>query len=60
MNDKEPCFYIVDTCKNYIGELDNYSWKEDKDEEPEDANDHMVNSVQYAWIPYKNKIGVKK
>ncbi len=60
MKDKEPCFYIVDTCKNYIRELDNYSWKEDKDEEPEDANDHMVNSVQYAWIPYKNKIGVKK
>lgn len=43
---------------NYIRELDCYSWKEDKDEEPEDANDHMVNSTQYAWIPYKNKIGV--
>lgn len=55
---KKPDFYIVDTCKNYIRELDNYSWKEDKDEEPEDANDHMVNSVQYAWIPYRDKIGV--
>lgn len=55
-----PEFFIVDSCKNYIRELDNYSWKEDKDEEPEDANDHMVNSVQYAFIPYKNKIGVKQ
>ena len=54
---KKPCFYVVDTCTNYIRELENYSWKEDKDEEPEDKNDHMVNSVQYAWIPYRGKIG---
>lgn len=53
-----PCYQVVDTCVNYIRELDCYSWIEDKDEEPEDANDHMVNSTQYAWIPYKNKIGV--
>ena len=57
---KEPCFLIVDMCSNYIRELDSYSWKEDKDEEPEDANDHMINSVQYGWIPYKRKIGVNK
>lgn len=57
---KQPAFYVVDSCKNYIRELDNYSWKEDKDEEPEDANDHMINSVQYAWTPYKGKIGEKK
>ena len=54
---KPPDFYVVDSCSNYIRELDNYSWKEDKDEEPEDANDHMVNSVQYAFIPYRAKIG---
>ena len=53
---KEPGFFVVDTCTGYIRELDNYSWKEDKDEEPEDGNDHMINSVQYAWIPYKEKI----
>lgn len=57
---RKPSFYIVDTCKNYIKELDNYSWKEDKDQEPEDANDHMINSVQYGWIPYRAKIGVEK
>ncbi len=55
-----PSYYVVDTCTNYISELETYSWKEDKDEEPEDANDHMINSCQYNWIPYKDKIGVEK
>ncbi|WP_312426336.1 terminase large subunit domain-containing protein [Lacrimispora sp.] len=53
----KPCFYIVDTCSNYIRELEVYSWLEDKDNTPEDKNDHMVNSVQYAWLPYEVKIG---
>ena len=57
---KDECYYIVDTCNNYCDELDVYSWKEDKDNEPEDGNDHMVNSCQYSWIPFVNKIGVKK
>jgi len=57
---KMPGFYVVDSCVNYIGELDVYSWMEDKDETPEDGNDHMVNSVQYAFIPYRNKIGSNK
>ena len=51
-------FFVVDDCKVYQRELDIYSWKEGKDAEPEDANDHMINSVQYAWIPYKHLIGV--
>lgn len=54
----QPDFYIVDTCKNYISELETYSWKEDKDNEPEDGHDHMINSVQYGFIPYRDKIGV--
>lgn len=57
---KKPDYYIVDTCNNYIKELDTYSWKEDKDQEPEDGNDHMINSTQYGWIPYRAKIGEKK
>lgn len=56
---KDECYFIVDTCQIYCNELDVYSWKEDKDNEPEDSNDHMVNSCQYGWIPYVNKIGVK-
>ena len=52
----DPCFYVLDTCTNYISELETYSWKEDKDNTPEDGNDHMVNSVQYSWIPFQNRI----
>lgn len=53
-------FFVVDTCKAYTTELESYSWKEDKDLEPEDANDHLINSAQYAWIPYTPKIGGKE
>lgn len=56
---KEPSYYVVDTCTNYTGELQVYSWLEDKDCEPEDGNDHMVNSTQYGWIPYRDKIGAE-
>lgn len=56
--DIQPNYYVVDSCSNYISELDSYSWKEDKDQEPEDGHDHMINSTQYAWIPYISKIGV--
>ena len=50
-------FYeVVDTCVHHIGELECYSWREDK-YEPEDANDHTVNAGQYGWIPFKTKIG---
>lgn len=52
-------YYVCDQCKAHIGELETYSWKEDKDE-PEDANDHTINSSQYAWIPYRKRIGVYK
>ena len=54
--DNDPCFYVLDTCPNYIHELEVHSWQEDKDNTPEDGHDHMVNSVQYAWIPYQSKI----
>lgn len=51
-------FYVVNTCLNYINELGVYSWSEKENKtEPEDGNDHMINSVQYAWIPYKERIG---
>ena len=49
-------FLILNSCKNYINELNIYSWKEDK-YEPEDGHDHCINSCQYAWLPYKDKIG---
>lgn len=49
-------YYVLDHCINHIRELESYSWKEDK-YEPEDSNDHTINSVQYAWIPFRAKIG---
>lgn len=51
-------YYVVDTCKNHVHELESYSWKEDK-YEPEDANDHTINAAQYGWIPFKTKIGIE-
>lgn len=53
----EGSYLIHESCRNYINELETYSWQEDKDNTPEDGNDHMINSVQYAWIPYRDKIG---
>lgn len=53
-------YFVVDTCKEHIGELEVYSWKEEKDNEPEDANDHTINAGQYAWLPYVGKIGAVK
>lgn len=55
-NDK-VFYYVLDTCKNHIHELETYSWKDDK-YEPEDANDHTINAAQYGWIPFKAKIGI--
>lgn len=49
-------FFVLDQCKFYIGELNTYSWREDK-YEPEDGHDHCINSCQYAWLPYKLMIG---
>lgn len=53
-------FFILDHCTNTINEYESYSWKEDKDNEPEDRNDHFINSSQYAWMPFKTKIGDMK
>ena len=53
-------YLVVDTCTNHIQELESYSWQEDKDNTPEDSNDHTINSCQYGWIPYANKIGVEE
>lgn len=50
------CYEVLNTCIEHIRELESYSWKEDK-YEPEDSNDHTINSSQYAWIPFRTKIG---
>ena len=53
---KEGKYIILDHCTNLIDEFECYSWSE-KDNVPEDKNDHFINSDQYSFIPYKDKIG---
>ena len=52
-------YLVVETCVNHIKELETYGWQEDKDNTPEDANDHTINASQYGWIPYRDKIGIQ-
>lgn len=52
-------YLVVDTCVNHLDELDAYAWKEDKDNEPEDEYDHTINSSQYGFIPYLDRIGIE-
>lgn len=53
-------YLVADTCINHIAELERYSWLEDKDNTPEDYNDHTINASQYGWIPYRSLIGFEE
>ncbi|MGX8702063.1 terminase [Caproiciproducens sp.] len=48
---------VQEYCQPEIDELNSYSWDEEKDNVPEDGNDHTINADQYSWLPYKDKIG---
>lgn len=50
-------YFILEHCTSTIQEYELYSWLEDKNNTPEDGNDHFINSSQYGWLPYKDKIG---
>lgn len=53
---KTDDFLIVEeTNKEYLEETDRYSFTEDG--KLEDGNDHYIQGCQYAWLPYKEKIG---
>lgn len=56
---QQDAYLVLDHCVNHVSELERYSWKEDKNNEPEDRNDHTINASQYAWLPYKMQIGDK-
>ena len=57
MGRSDPAFRIVaDRCAPYVRELGAYSWSE-RDSAPEDGNDHSIQSCQYAWLPYRERIG---
>lgn len=57
---KIPCFYVLEHCTNLIGEMDVYSWLEGKDNTPEDKHNHMIDSMNYGWIPYRQFIGKER
>lgn len=48
-------YQVLDHCTEHIRELETYSYTENG--EPEDGHDHTINSNQYGWIPYQEKIG---
>lgn len=48
-------YIVLDHCKEHIRELNTYSY--DDKGQPEDGNDHTINSNQYGWIPYIGMIG---
>ena len=50
-------YLVCDTCRAHISELEAYSWAQDKDNEPEDRNDHTINASQYGFLPYVKMIG---
>lgn len=50
-------YLVCDTCRVHISELEAYSWAQDKDNEPEDRNDHTINASQYGFLPYVVMIG---
>jgi PBSX family phage terminase large subunit len=54
---QQGAYLVVEHCTEHIAELERHSWKEDKDNEPEDRNDHTINASQYGWLPYKMMIG---
>lgn len=50
-------YLVCDTCRVHISEIEAYSWAQDKDNEPEDRNDHTINASQYGFLPYVKMIG---
>ena len=50
-------YLVHESCKEHIREMNAYSWKDDKDE-PEDRNNHTIDAVDYAWLPFRREIGV--
>ena len=48
-------YIVLDHCCEHIRELNAYSY--DEKGQPEDGNDHTINSNQYGWIPYIGMIG---
>lgn len=56
----QDAYIVTDECPVHIKEMETYSWREDKNNTPEDRNDHTINANQYGWLPYVMEIGDKE
>ena len=57
---KEAKKYYNELCvkEKVLNDMQNDLLHKIEDEyKPEDKNDHTINSSQYAWIPFRTKIG---
>jgi phage terminase large subunit len=49
-------YLINENCAEHVKEMKNYMWNEKKSLTPMDKNDHTINAVQYAFIPYRHLV----
>ena len=52
-------YLVHESCREHIREMNMYSWRDDKDE-PEDRNNHTIDAVDYAWLPYRKEVGIEE
>ena len=52
-------YLVMEHCREHIRELESYSWMDNKDNTPEDANDHTINASQYGFLPFITQIGAQ-
>lgn len=52
-------YLVHESCTEHIREMNSYSWRDDKDE-PEDRNNHTIDAVDYAWLPFRREIGIEE
>jgi phage terminase large subunit len=53
----QHAYLINESCVEHIKEMKNYMWNQKKSFVPLDKNDHTINAVQYAFIPYRHLVG---
>lgn len=54
---QQGAYLVLEHCTEHISELERYSWQEDKDNTPEDRNNHTIDASCYSWLPHKFLIG---
>lgn len=52
-------YLVCNDCVEHIKECGKYSWDERLDGVPEDKNNHTIDSIWYAFAPFRTFIGTK-